>query len=77
MQRCDFRAERECSCGPNECRVQNLGTVRKVSDLTGVFTPSASIQFAFLAWVVLTAAIGFGAYQLHQIDKQIETAGRV
>lgn len=21
-ERCDFRAERECSCGPNECRVQ-------------------------------------------------------
>ena len=34
MDRCDFRTERECSCDPNQCRVQNIGTFRKSTDRT-------------------------------------------
>lgn len=32
LERCDFRTYRECSCGPDQCRVQNLGTFTKSHD---------------------------------------------
>ena len=75
MERCDFRTYQECTCGPNECRVQMV--YPKANDMAGVFTVSARGQIAFIAWFTLTCLIGFGAYQLHQIDKQAQIARNV
>ena len=75
MDRCDFRDERSCSCLPNECRVQMV--YPKANDMAGVFTVSARVQIAFIAWFTLTCLIGFCAYQLHQIDKQAQIARNV
>ena len=65
------------SCEGGTCKSAAAAPLSKWNDMSGVFTVPARVQIAFIAWVTITGLIGFGAYQLHQIDTQQEIAGRV
>lgn len=76
MTTCTIQAFDGCDCLPGECKSATV-PLSKWNDMSGVFTVPARVQIAFIAWVTITGLIGFGAYQLHQIDKQIEISGKV
>lgn len=54
MERCDLRSERECACGPTECRVQRLGTFVKPRPAPCDTTP---IQYALVGMAALLAVL--------------------
>jgi len=72
---CGFNVFESCNCG-DQCKSATV-PLSKWNDMSGVFTVPARIQIAFIAWVTITGLIGFGAYQLHQIDKQEQIARNV
>lgn len=76
MADCTIKAFDGCTCSEGECKSATV-PLSKWNDMSGVFTVPARVQIAFIAWVTITGLIGFGAYQLHQIDKQIEISGKV
>lgn len=76
MRDCTIRAFDACSCREGECK-SAAAPLSKWNDMSGVFTVPARVQLAFIAWVTITGLIGFGAYQIHQIDKQEQIARNV
>ena len=85
MERCDFRTCHECSCGPNQCRVQNIGTFRKSTDRT-VNTVLAKDRAGWAATYFITLFIAFlcigtaGALlgkELVRMDREIMLAERL
>ena len=72
LDRCDFRDLRECSCGPNECRVQNIGTVRRTNDVSDVFTLPAWDQIIRLLFVGTIIGLGFGFSEMSEQQKRMD-----
>lgn len=64
MTRCDLRTHGECSCGPNECRVQDpidLGTFPGTNNPTVIFAKTTrDLNLAFIALAAVVCAIIFG-----------------
>lgn len=70
--RCDFRTHSECSCEPHQCRVQNIGTVSKSNDMTGVFTVPPVDQLIRIAMAGVFVLVVWATFEAH--DKSQRTA---
>jgi len=88
LPECTTRAFDGCSC-TDQCqskaaeldrRIQNLGTVRRSSDMTGVFTDMAKTTIAATAFVALSLGICFAIIEGHQeqqrMDRIVQEMGR-
>jgi hypothetical protein len=69
MERCDFRSHNECSCGPNQCRVQNIGTFQKSPHPTFSTTPITAGILVIFTLGALWAGICEGAGQQKVIER--------
>lgn len=70
--RCDFRSYRECSCGPNQCRVQNIGTTTKASakERDARVSIFVTLQWSILAFAVVSLSFFFiGKPELDRLAK--------
>jgi len=73
LDRCDFRTERECSCGPNECRVQMVYAKPRPlpHDTTGW---QYAAVFVFTALVLFWGAT-FGYPEQQRLDRIAQESG--
>ncbi len=85
LERCDFRTFHECSCGPNQCRVQNIGRFAKSEKRTlGTVLAKSRAGWAttyFISLAIAFLCIGTAGFMLCNalvdLDRQIMIAERV
>lgn len=85
LERCDFLTERECSCGPDQCRVQNIGRFTKSTDrtLNTVLAKDRAgwaVRYGIAVTIALISIGTAGALlgkELVRMDRQFQLEARV